>query len=688
MPKIAQNRIIISSVIAVLVTVILSIGIFIGLFEQLHLTFSDSLYRLNSPSEDIIIVKVDDKSVQPVPEGFGRYSQWTRDNFAKTLDRISQDGPSVVALDFIFNTPTTSLPVDNIRELEYDVATSPSSREKLNKYQEFIEEYSSSVQNPIDDRLAEEFGKVDKLILGAEASGDRLIAPLLKFSIGANLGITNNFPDNDGVFRRATPYFNIGDETYDDFAVAIAKKHLNYSELQLPLENEKLLVNYFGEPYSYRSISFVDVAKGNFDKNLFKDKIVLIGPTSSKTFHDEHLTPRSNTTPMPGVEFRANEIQTILTQSYLKNQSTSALIITVLLISVLFTTIFNYLKPIVATVALVGALAIYVGLAHFFYRQGIIVNMVYPPLAIVSSYIAAWVYRYFIADRKKREIKSAFGHYVSETLVEEISKNPDMVKLGGEKRQITVFFSDIKNSTTISEKTEITQWVSQMNEYFTVMESVIKKHQGTIDKYEGDAIMGFWNAPVIQKNHTQLAYQAALDMQQVLAKLNAKWSQEGRPQIEFRMGINTGEAIVGNFGSENRFDYTAMGDTVNTASRLESAANKTYGTSIMVAGQPKDLQGFTLREIDSVLLPGKTEPIQIHELLAKTPENVQLAQSYSKALQAYRKNNLSEAVQLFKPLAEKGDTASKVLLDRAQKLQSGQVIPQLKENMVFQIINK
>ena len=352
-----------------------------------------------------------------------------------------------------------------------------------------------------------------------------------------------------------------------------------------------------------------------FENGLFDDKIVLVGPTSSKEIHDEHLTPRSNTTPMPGIEFRANEIQTILQQKFLANQSTFSQILTILAIALVLTIILNYVGIVLSIIITITAIFAYFFSAHFFFKKGLILNMVYPFAAIILSYLASWVYKYFITDKKKREIKSAFSHYVSDKLVDEIAKNPDLVKLGGEKRVVTVFFSDIKDSTSISEQTDITSWVAQINEYFTVMEKVIKEFSGTVDKYEGDAIMCFWNAPIEQKDHIALAYRTALKMRETLKALNQKWQAEGRPTLEIRIGINTGEAIVGNFGSHDRFDYTVMGDTVNTASRIEKS-NKEYNTHILVAGFETQLsqEEFDLKEIDEVVLRGKKKSTKIYEL--------------------------------------------------------------------------
>jgi len=280
--------------------------------------------------------------------------------------------------------------------------------------------------------------------------------------------------------------------------------------------------------------------------------------------------------------------------------------------------------------------------------------------------------------------------------VDQISENPDIVKIGGENKEITVFFMDIKNSTGLSESMQVEAWVKQINEYFTVMERVVKRNDGTIDKYEGDAIMGFWNAPVPQTNHISLAFDTAIRMRSALASLHQKWQKESKPLLEFRIGINTGEAIVGNFGSNSRFDYTVMGDTVNTASRLESSANKTYGTTIIVANfenkiAPEEATKYVFRELDWVLLPGKKQAITIYELVCtaeqSTPQLKALLQNYAGGLAAYRRKDYGSAIQFFATL--NNDSAALVMIDRCKKLQSDQPVPGLEEtSMVYRIVGK
>ncbi|MBI4234949.1 CHASE2 domain-containing protein [Candidatus Peregrinibacteria bacterium] len=706
-----KNRVIAGVLIGAFITMLVTIFLAFDLFNGLHQTFSNSLYEINNPSQEIVIIAIDDKSTQPAPEGLGRFSQWSRENFTKLLGILKTEKPIVIGFDLIFHTPTTMVPREKLLVLQAELQTGKpkTTEEKLEIFENFLNSYRSSIDNPIDKEFANALQEFDNIVLAASVSNNgEIIQPLPDFSQNASLGIVNSFLDENGILRASIPKY----QDYDDFGIAAAKKYLAQAgasapgvplpkrvavDLNLPLENDQFLVNFFGDPYSFEMIPFVNVLKKKFDPETFKNKIVLIGMTSAKEIHDEFLTPRSNTTPMPGVEFRANEIQTILEEKFLEVQGKLSIIITVLILGAALSVIFNYLGIIFSLVIALASLALYYFSAHFFYSRGLILNMVYPFIAIVLSYIGSYVYRYFIADKNKRELKNAFGHYVSEKLVEQIAKNPEMVKLGGEKRPVTVLFSDIKDSTAISEKTEISAWVGQMNEYFTVMEEIIKRFGGTVDKYEGDAIMCFWNAPISQENHQKLAYGAALEMSVALVRLHEKWRAECRPLLEFRIGINSGEAIVGNFGSKTRFDYTATGDTVNAASRLESSVNKTYGTKIAIANPPTDLLTkasaqqsceFLLREIDTVIVPGKTSALVIYELMGVASGRFHdLMTAYSSGLAAYRSKDFAGAIEYFKVFGE-SDPPSKVMLERCLKLLAGEKIAQVDENMIFHIIGK
>ncbi len=657
MNKLIKNKLVAGALIGISLSVFLGLIslIFSNTFSAWHLKLADSLYTRNEPSDEIVLVVIDDKTVQDEPFGLGKFSQWERDNYARVVSNITRGGPKVIAFDIMFS--------------------------HANKY---------SPEG--DEQFAEAISEAGNVVLPFAANDDSVAYPLKKFSENAELGNVQGTTDDDGVYRHA----QLGYEDKGSLALASVEKYLGeYDKNKIPVEDDKMLINYFADSFGYKMISFLDVHDGMVPADVFADKIVLIGIVSFKEAQDKGLTPRSNENPMAGVEIHANIMQTLLDGKFLTNQGKFSQMATILGLAVALGIALNYLRIILSFVAILLAIFAYLGAAHFFYRKGLILNMFYPFLLIILSYISAWIYRYFISDRSKREIKSAFGHYVSKELVEKIAMSPDMVKLGGEKRVITVFFSDIKGSTTLSEQTDIHVWVTQINEYFTVMESIIQKLGGTVDKYEGDAIMGFWNAPVEQADHIFRAHLAALEMRKGLKRLNEKWAKEGKLFLEFRIGINTGESIVGNFGSVNRFDYTAMGDTVNVASRLESSANKTYGTTLMAAGfdgkmTEEQKKNIVMRELDTVLLPGKNESIKLFELvcLAKecSPETTAALATYAKGLAAYRAKDFATAIQAFESLPN--DPASRTMLTRCNTLQSGQQIDELDQDMVFSILNK
>jgi class 3 adenylate cyclase/CHASE2 domain-containing sensor protein len=692
--KFLKNKITASIFIAFAVSIIFGLLILSNPLNKLHLKLSDSLYTYQNPSDEIVIIAIDEDSTETKPLGLGGFSQWSRTNYIDLLDVLEEETPSVIAFDIIFQRRTEEISFEEIQLMRAEIDDEGTNKEKLEAYEELIGSISDIRKSQVDLDFASKLTEFENIVLAFnsnQTNPNPAIYPLKKFSQVSTLADVGSELDEDKVLRSfPTTFYDENSETwYDDFGTAIAKKHLEVETIYVPLEEEGLLVNYFGDTDSYNYIPFIDVINKDFPTGAFKDKIVLIGLTEFQDINDAYATPVDKELPMPGVEIRANEIQTILDGKFLLNQGKMMQIFSIFLISAALAIILNYLAISLSVILVFAAIGLYTYSAHFFFARGTIINMIYPYLAIVATYIASWMYRYLISDKSKREITSAFGHYVSDELVNQISKNPDMVKLGGERKEVTVLFSDIKGSTTHSENTAIEKWVSQINEYFTVMESVIKRSGGTLDKYEGDAIMAFWNAPVSQADHIVRAYAAAVGMNQALGELHKKWQGEGKPLIEMRIGINSGEAIVGNFGSVNRFDYTVMGDTVNTASRLESAANKTYGTSMIVAGAQPNPQ-FIFRELDKVLLPGKNTPVTLYELICLAPQASnainQNISNYAEGLTAYRSKDFAKAEESFGKIID--DAPASVMLERCKILNTGKQVPGLDENMIFRIEHK
>jgi adenylate cyclase len=287
-----------------------------------------------------------------------------------------------------------------------------------------------------------------------------------------------------------------------------------------------------------------------------------------------------------------------------------------------------------------------------FISRGWTLNLIYPLLVIILVYITITAYKYLVESRQKRFIRSAFSTYLAPTVVKKLIESPEGLELGGEERDITAFFSDVQGFTSISEKLTPAELVELLNEFLTEMTDIILEHEGTVDKFEGDAIIAFFGAPNALENQAETAALTCVQMQKRLGELRAKWKAEDRPELKMRIGLCTGPAVVGNMGSRNRMDYTMMGDTVNTAARLEGV-NKIYGIYTLVCEHTfqKASNQVVGREIDAINVVGKKEPVVVYQLLG-LPEDLdenllKTMQHYAKGLQRYRQSNWSGAIEAF-----------------------------------------
>ncbi|MDY6972717.1 MAG: adenylate/guanylate cyclase domain-containing protein, partial [Thermodesulfobacteriota bacterium] len=316
-----------------------------------------------------------------------------------------------------------------------------------------------------------------------------------------------------------------------------------------------------------------------------------------------------------------------------------------------------------------------------FISSGILFNIVYPLLALSLIYTSLTVFHYLTEERERKKIKGAFSYYVSSSVVNEMLKNPDQLKLGGDKKDLSVLFSDIRGFTTISEGLAPEDLVHLLNEYLTVMTDVVFKYDGTLDKYMGDAIMAIYGAPLNQQDHPSRACHSALEMMEKLNKLNKKWIREGKPPMDIGIGINTDMMMVGNMGSDQRFDYTVMGDAVNLGSRLEGI-NKNYRTNILISESTYERvkDEFVCMEVDRVRVKGKTLPVNIYQLLAynQLPETRGQAISlFHQGLELYRRQKWDEAIRVFQGVVDidKGVGVAEVYIQRSRDLKANPPSP-------------
>ncbi|MEX2528769.1 MAG: CHASE2 domain-containing protein [Gemmatimonadota bacterium] len=431
-----------------------------------------------------------------------------------------------------------------------------------------------------------------------------------------------------------------------------------------------------------------------FQPDFFRDRIVLIGTG----FHDSDRfrTPfyqslgGTSTGPdgavqttegelnwMYGVEIHANALQNLLDGTYIHRLPTWGLILVLLVFSGLSAGAVFWQGPGLGAVALMaGAGAVFLlGLWAFLGTVFVLPGrelfalpapylwfpVVSPIVASLSSYLGATAFVAVVEGKEKRFIREAFGKYVSSDVVDDIARSPEALKLGGQKRVLSVLFSDLAGFTSLSEQLEPEALVAVLNEYLSSMTRVVMEEGGTLDKYIGDAIMAFWNAPRDQSDHADRALRTALRMQVLLAALNRRWAEEKTHSSSFRVriGVNTASVVVGNVGGEDRFDYSAIGDGVNLAARLEPA-NDTYGTLILTSQQTLDLTTpglFRVREVDLVAVKGRSEQVRIFEVLGlwgePQPEARALAlECYDEGWKAYRNRDWEGAAKAFQQALE------------------------------------
>ena len=671
------------------------------------------------PGTETVIVTIDEKSV----DALGRWP-WPRTRMAQLVDRLGSYGARVVAFDIVFAEPDESSGIGVVRDLKarygdgaMKAALAKAERETdndaklaaaLRKNQNVILGYfffmsREEVKHRKETKggaaaynIPARFTSVRSIDKGAPQPSlmtamavEQNIAPLA--SAASDFGYFNIVPDDDGTVRWVPLAIKYGDSVYPHIAVEAIRRFLGspplilntavygvdsiqIGKLQVPTdENGRLLINFRGPQKTFPHYSFSDVLNGTVPASAFKDKIVLVGATAIGIY-DVRVIPFSGT--FPGVEIHANIIDNLLRNDPISRPDwvTVVDVAAILLCGIGLTIAISRIRAILGTLVTIGLIILYGALNEYvFVTWKIWLTAIYPGMTMVFVFFGVTTYRFMTEEKKKREIKEAFSHYVAPSLVNNILQDPTKLVLGGEERRLTVLFSDIRGFTTISESLSPQALVKLMNDYLTPMTDVILAHNGTVDKYMGDAIMAFWGAPVWQEDHQVRACRAALAMMDKLKQLRAEWEKRGIPRIDIGIGISTGNLTVGNMGSTTRFDYTVMGDSVNLGSRLEGL-NKEYRTHIIV---PKftyeDVKNqFILRQLDLIKVKGKHIPIKIYELMAveDTGRLREVAGLFEAGLKAYEERDWDRAEKDFRSVLHvwPDDGPAQVFIDRVAQL--------------------
>ena len=421
----------------------------------------------------------------------------------------------------------------------------------------------------------------------------------------------------------------------------------------------RMMINYEGDVNAYAYVSIADVVNHKFAPGTFRGKIVLVG-ASAKGIGDLRATPFAGIN-YPGVEIHANVIDNILNRHFLyrgANQVAVDLLL-ILLFGVPLGMWLAFAQPRSMLYGLLLLLPFGLGL-WFAFLHGWWLNFIVPSGTLVANVGFVAVYRALVEEKEKRRVRGAFQQYLSAEVIRRLLENPDLVK--PRKTEITVMFSDVRGFTTISEKLDAQELAALLNEYLTEMTQIVFRHNGTLDKYIGDAVMAFWGAPFEEPGHATNGCQAALEMIARLKEMQKKWRAEGRPVLDIGVGLSTGVASVGNMGSALRYGYTALGDTVNLSARLEGM-NKDYGSHILLSettyAQVEDPL-LIFRELDLIRAKGKLQPITLYELVAArgtpegdAPELQEHLELFALGRACYRKRRWQDAQIVFEQILER-----------------------------------
>jgi adenylate cyclase len=676
-----------------ILTVLVMIRLWDHEFVQTFRSQAFDLYQQTKPREignfPVTIIDVDDRSLEEV----GQWP-WPRTTMAALVDKTTQAGAVAIAFDIIFADPDRLSPeviaADNAslpQAVRDALSALPNSDSVLaasmSRAKVIVGE--TSIRSAGDQLEVRADGpKVEYAFLGPDPTKMMMQFPDLLQNLpqidamASGRGVFTVRPDPDGVFRRVPLVMSVQGQVRLGLSVELLRVatgggafavRSNAAGIDGVVVARQLVETYrdgsvwpyFSPTSRTRYVSASDVLAGRVPANRLAGQLVLVG-TSAIGLEDFRATPLG--TAMAGVEIHAQVLENILGKTMLvrPNYAIAVELVTVVLLGLLMIILVPMLGAAWTLIATVLVMSGYVfGSYYAFSSARILLDPTFPTFAVVLIAMFMATANYLREERERRQIRGAFGQYVSPDLVNQLSEDPDRLILGGERRPLSILFSDVRGFTTISEsfKDNPAGLTVLMNRFLTVLSNAILHHGGTIDKFMGDAVMAFWNAPLDHDDHVRSSCRAALKMLDDVEALNMARETQHRDEasnevlhrIDVGIGINTGDCVVGNMGSDTRFDYTALGDAVNLASRLEGQS-KTYGVGIILGGPTAEpvADEFAVLELDLIRVKGKNEPAQVFglfgdETLYAKPEFQRLAQINALMLAAYRGQDWTGAAE-------------------------------------------
>ncbi|MEE9524449.1 MAG: adenylate/guanylate cyclase domain-containing protein [Thermodesulfovibrionales bacterium] len=639
-----------------------------GALETFELKAYDLLSRSLNPSKsdgNIVIVEINQKSIDNLHINYGVEWPWPREFYAYMIDYLSES--DAVFIDMIYSENSFYGSGD-------DKIFSESIKNSSNVYLPVFLSNKKELELSENDLIFLDKHSI-KNAVAIHSTYKSAVTPIdeLKNSV-AGTGNVMIKPDIDGVYRKVPLFFGLKDRIVPNFVLgflfssnkaSIKNKTLFIDNTSIPMKDNELLLKFYKaeDPFPSYSADFIlasyqAVQEGRepgIKKDFFKGKKVLIGPTAAGLFD---LKPTAVSAISTGVMVHATALDNLIHKEFIRPIHISVTILLIpLLCFVVCYFIIRHLSITANVIFLLTVMTITLGADALLFSSGAYLNITSPFASILLSAIVASVFSYATEGKERRFIKDTFSQYMDSKIVNHILQNPELIKPGGQRKKVTVFFTDIAGFTTMAEKLPPEQTAKILHTTLNAFSEVIVQNSGVIDKYIGDAIMAFWGAPLKTENDELNACRAALQCSRSLDAINESFRAEGLREISMRIGLNTGDAIVGNLGSDRLFDYTAIGDTVNLASRLEGA-NKVFKTRIIVSEDTlrniKDT--FLIRDLGLIEVKGKDLPVQIYELISEhnytDGKQEELATAFQKGRELFMEQAWDSAIAVFDSILE------------------------------------
>ena len=567
-----------------------------NLFYPLNYLITDALYQIpRGVSGNIKIIAVDEKTL----ERYGRIDTWSRQIYADLIEVLNtyEDAcPAVIAFDITFS--------GNV-----DEAGDRAFAEAAGKSGNVI---AASQLLYSEKPVINEDGQKEYPVEG-------IINPYAELAENVQTGYANVAQDSDGNVRRIIPRETFAGQEYRMFSEMIYQNYIEQFGLEenvIPTDRYgRTLINYSGKPGDYEVISLIDLLDGKIDCRTFKNSIVLVGAYASG-MQDNFKVPNGGSRQMFGVEIHANILQAFLEGRFSINANPVYCGLILGLLGAVIHLVMRRAKIWLSTILLIISVGLELWIGTVLNDHGKAISLLYFPLLLILSYLYCLVFRYLAEILHKRRVMNAFKKYVAPEVVEEISKKGDFqVKLGGENRDIAVLFVDIRGFTTMSEALEPEQVVEILNRYLHLTTTAIFKNKGTLDKFVGDATMAVFNSPFDLDDYEYRAVCAAMDIVAGGEAIEKEFIEKYGKSVGFGVGVNVGPAVVGNVGCEFRMDFTAIGDTVNTAARLEANAKRSQ-VLISDALYERVKDRVEVEPVGEIPLKGKSKGVFVYSVKA------------------------------------------------------------------------